>query len=80
MKELFKQMELLGRIHKGIKNAHTGTPAEFSAALGISRRRLYDIIEEMASRGAPIEYSRHGQTYSYSRDFEIVAVCEFRNL
>jgi hypothetical protein len=73
---LFKQLDLLKRIHKGVDAARTGTPAEFAAVLHIKKRRLYDILDELKDHGAPIVYSRMDQTYSYSEDFDIKTILQ----
>jgi len=77
---LFKQIELLERMHKFIEQSHTGTPEIFARHLGISVRRLFKIIEEMKDLGAPIDYSRKNETYYYTKIFEVSIVCSFRCL
>ena len=77
---LFKQIELLQRIHKLLESSCTGSPARFSKYLGISESRLYKIIDEMKDLGAPIDYSRQSETYYYSEPFEIDFSCTFRRL
>jgi len=77
---LFKQIELLQRIHKLIDSSRTGTPLEFSQRIRISERHLREIIDEMKDLGAPIGYSRRNETYYYSDPFEIDIVCNFRRL
>jgi predicted DNA-binding transcriptional regulator YafY len=77
---LFKQIELLQRTHKLIDVAHTGTPEDFAKRLGISSRRLYDVLDEMKMLGAPITYSRKANTYYYTDDFEVKIFCQFQCL
>jgi predicted DNA-binding transcriptional regulator YafY len=77
---LFKQIELLERIHKRIQTSHTGTPENFAQRMGVSLRRLYEIIEEMKGMGAPIHYSRSAETYYYEDSFEVHISCIFRRL
>jgi predicted DNA-binding transcriptional regulator YafY len=74
---LFKQLELLRRAHTMIRSAHTGTPADFARRLGISERRLYEVIGEMKALGAPVRYTRLGRTYYYSCDCEARLMCFF---
>jgi hypothetical protein len=79
MASLFKHVELLHRVDSGISSAKTGRPVEFAVALGISERKLYDILDEMKSYGAPIVYSRISRTYSYGDDFDIESIfCKFK--
>jgi len=77
---LFKQIELLQRIHQLIETSRTGTPGEFAKWIGVSERYLREIIDEMKDLGAPICYSRRNETYYYSEPFEISVSCNFRRL
>jgi hypothetical protein len=75
---LFKQIELLERLHKRINESSTGTPKEFAKRLCISEQYLYEIISEMKDMGAPIEYSRKNNTYYYTKQFEIDISCSLK--
>jgi len=77
---LFKQIELLQRIHQLIELSSTGSPEQFAKYLGISESRLYRIIEEMKDLGAPVDYSRQYGTYYYTEPFEMNISCTFRRL
>ena len=77
---LFKQMELLERMHKFIEQSHTGTPETFSKRLGISERRLFKMIEEMKDMGVPIDYSRKKETYYYTMAIQASIARSFRCL
>lgn len=77
---LFKQIELLQRIHKLIGSSCTGTPSEFAGRMRISERHLREIIDEIKDLGAPINYSRRSETYYYEEPFEIDISCTFRRL
>ena len=77
---LFKQMELLQRMHLLITTSCTGTPNEFAQRIRISERYLREIIDEMKDLGAPIDYSRRNKTYYYREPFEIDISCTFRCL
>lgn len=76
---LLKQIERLRQAHKLILNGQTGTPKEFAMRLHISERRLFDIIDDMRSMGAPIQYSRIQKTYYY--EFHCIAelYCNFKS-
>jgi len=77
---LFKQIELLQRIHHLIETSQTGSPEEFAHKIRISERHLREIIDEMKDYGAPINYSRRSETYYYTEPFEIDVSCVFRRL
>jgi len=59
------------KFHKLIDKQATGTPDEFAALLKISRRHLYDIIEEFKIQGAKIKYSRTLHTFFYEEEFTV---------
>jgi predicted DNA-binding transcriptional regulator YafY len=63
-----------------IESSHTGTPSEFAGKVKMSERHLREIIDEMKDLGAPIDYSRHNETYYYTEPFEIDVSCSFRRL
>ena len=61
-----------------LENRCTGTPEEFAGKLGISRTSLYETIDELKSRGAPIAYSKSIKTFYYTEPFEISISCNMR--
>lgn len=61
--QLFNRLETLDFL---IRAKKTGTPAQLSEHLGISKRTLHHIIDTMKTLGAPIHYSKYKQTYYYS--------------
>jgi len=67
-----EQIERLERIHNLIKRKGTGTPDQFCAKLGISRRQLFRIINLMKNLGATIDYSQSRQTYFYFESGEFI--------
>lgn len=69
----YSQEKILNWLFKGrlVKEQRTGTPEEFATKLGISRTRLYEMIEELRSRGAPIVYSKSRETFFYEYTFDI---------
>jgi transcriptional antiterminator len=77
---LFRQIELLKLAHKLINMSNTGSPQEFAKQLGISTRRLHEIIDEMKDLDAPIAYSRSAETYYYKEDYNMQITCTFQRL
>lgn len=67
-----KQLERLRKIHQYIKVANTGTPKEFSVKLHLSESQLYNILDNLKTKGFPIEYSRSLKSYIYDD------VCELK--
>lgn len=67
----FETLERLQRLHILIESGHTGTPDDLSRRLGVCRKTLYNMIEELKSRNAPIAYSRRRETFYYSKGFTL---------
>ncbi len=58
----------------------TGTPSEFANRLGVSRTRLYEMIDELKSHGAPITYDRGIRTFYYCEPFDITVTMQVSSL
>lgn len=63
--KFFDTIEKLSVLDKLLRQGHTGTPSELAKRLSISRSTLYDIIDELHSRGVEIKYSRSRYTFYY---------------
>jgi len=59
-------LKRLEKIHQLIKATNTGTPKEFAHTLGVSQSLLYNILDDLKTRGFPIVYSRNLKSYTYS--------------
>ena len=51
-----KQIERLQILSKLIEDQNTGSPKDLSARLGISRRQLYSLVEELKDLGLDISF------------------------
>lgn len=71
----FETIERVSRLHYFIKEECTGKPEILSKRLGISRASLYNIIDELRSYDAPIDYSRRRETFFYTKSFELSIQC-----
>lgn len=78
--KVFEYLDRISMMHKLIKVRKTGTPEEFARRLGVSRTSLYELIDEMRIRGAPIKYSKAARTFYYGEPFEILVNCSIRPL
>ena len=78
--KVFEYLDRISRMHKMLTGQHTGTPSEFASHLGVSRTTLYEMIDELKSRGAPISYSKSSCTFFYTEPFEINVSCSMRLL
>jgi biotin operon repressor len=66
--KLFDFPEKLSIMDKLIRQEHTGTPSELAERLSISRSTLYEVIDELVSRGVEIKYSRTRRTFYYNNN------------
>jgi len=78
--KVFEYLDRISRMHRMLTRQHTGTPSEFASQLGVSRTTLYEMIDELKSRGAPISYSKSLCTFFYTEPFEINVSCSMRPL
>jgi len=67
----FEQLERIRKIIRLIKYEKTGTPEEFADSLRISKRRLYDHLENFRDLGVRIDYSKERNTYFFSNGNEL---------
>jgi biotin operon repressor len=78
--KVFEYLDRINRMHKMVHSQQTGTQYEFAEFLGVSRTTLYEMIDELRSRGAPIQYSKSQRTFFYTEPFEINIYCSLRPL
>lgn len=76
----FETLECIQRLHAFIQAEKTGTPEQLAVRLGICRRTLYNIIDELKSQNAPILYSRKKETFYYSKKFNLKLFCSIEIL
>jgi biotin operon repressor len=76
--KVFEYLDRISLMHKLVLHRSTGTPEEFAHQLGVSRTSLYELIDELRSRGAPIVYSKSVKTFYYKEPFEIQVTCNLR--
>ncbi len=62
------RVNLMNRL---IQKRATGTPEDFAGILGVSRTRLYEMLEEIKSYNAPIAYDKTAKTFFYEHPFDI---------
>ncbi|EZH71667.1 hypothetical protein ATO12_06820 [Aquimarina atlantica] len=65
MNVIIKHVELMNRIDQLIRLKATGNPVELAERLGISKTKLYRIINIMKELNAPLEYDIDLQSYVY---------------
>lgn len=69
--ELKNEIYRLNKLHKLIKMQNTGTPQELANRLHISKRHLYNVLDDLKMLGAKIGYSRNNCTFYYKNHFDL---------
>jgi predicted DNA-binding transcriptional regulator YafY len=65
MNVIIKHVDLMNRIDQLIRLKATGRPLELAAKMGISKTKLYRIINIMRELNAPLEYDSEQHSYIY---------------
>ena len=78
--KLFEYLDRISMMHKLVSRQKTGTPEELAHRLGVSRTSLYELIDELRSRGAPIAYSKSAKTFFYRQPYDITVSCTLKPL
>ena len=68
----FEEADRREQIHQLIKLRATGTPKQLAKRLGMSKRSLFRIIEEMRGRGFPIAYDKLRECYYYEQEVTFI--------
>jgi predicted DNA-binding transcriptional regulator YafY len=66
MNLMVKQIQLIERMDQLIRLQATGSPEELISKLGISKTKLYRMINTMKTLNAPIEYDITLQSFVYA--------------
>jgi biotin operon repressor len=75
-----RQVEQLTKFHRLVLNRRTGTPDRLCRILGMSKSKLYEVIDDLRAKGAQIVYSRKRETFYYEHPFLIDLRCDIRPL
>jgi biotin operon repressor len=78
--KVFEYLDRISMMHKLVSRQNSGTPEEFARQLGVSRTTLYELIDELRSRGVPIAYSKSAKTFFYREPYDIAVTCSLRPL
>jgi len=63
--KLIEQLRLLERLDQLIRLKATGTPIALARRIGVSKRQLYRLLQELRDFGLPIEYCKKQHCYQY---------------
>ena len=66
-----EQLEEIKNVHSLIKNSYTGCPSTFAKKAGMSKRKLFAILEYLRELGAEIAYDRVVVSYYYQNYFDL---------
>ena len=61
--ELKNEIHRLNTLHRLIKLCNTGSPDELAHKLHISKRHLYNVLDDLRALGAKIDYSHSNYTF-----------------
>lgn len=75
-----KYIDRLKRMDQLIRQQHTGNSDEFAERMGISRRQLYNLIEELKDFGLPVSFSRRAQTFFYAHNCRLEINIQVKDL
>lgn len=78
--KIIEQLERLKTIHHLIEIQKTGSPNEFADKIHVSKRQLFNILDDLKLLGAPIEYSTLRKSYIYSEYCEIQLLFQIKTL
>lgn len=67
--KLFEYIDRLSLMHKLIEEKCTSTLDYFAERLSISKRKLFNIIDELKIMGAPIYYDNQIKSYRYEKEY-----------
>jgi predicted DNA-binding transcriptional regulator YafY len=65
---LIKNLNQVEKLHELIVQQKTGTSKELAEKLGISRAKLYVLIDELTELNMPVAYSRKYETFYYVQE------------
>lgn len=77
---IFKQLNRLQQIDQLIRQRRTGNAEELAEKLNISRRQVYNWLEELKSYGLEIDYKREIKSFVYLKPYQINITLDIREL
>lgn len=73
---LIEQIERVRRMDQLIRLHSTGNSEEFAQKLKISKKHVYNLIEELKDAGASIRYDRNQRSFVYDSPHCIEISCQ----
>ncbi len=86
--EFIRQIERLQLLNKLVKEQRTGKPEELAKRLGISRAKLYLMLDELRDEGIEIRFSKRSNSFIYENcggvsvvfSLKVLGAVEIRNI
>ncbi len=75
-----KQINRLQQIDQLIRQKRTGNADELAYKLEISRRQVYNWLDEFKGLGLEIEYNREIKSYVYLKPYQINIILDIKEL
>lgn len=67
----YKYLDRLQYMDQLIRQQRTGNATEFGRKLGLSRRQVYNLLEELRLLGIELEYNRSLKSFIYLKSYKI---------
>lgn len=77
---IFKQINRLQQLDQLIRQKRTGSADDLAQRLNLSRRQVYNWIDQLRDLGLEIEYNRGIQSFYYVKSYKVSIVIGIENL
>lgn len=77
---IFKNIEKLKQIDYLIREKRTGNAESFAKKLDLSRRQVYNWINELRYYGLEISYDKHTKSFVYDKEYEVIIDFKIKEL
>lgn len=64
---VYKTKERIAKFDYLVSHNMTGTPGELATQLNLSKRQLYNFLNELKEMNVPVKYSKEKQCYHYTK-------------
>jgi len=68
---IYRYKNRLEQIDQLIRQKRTGNAMQFAEKIGVSRRQIYNFLDDLKNLGMEIEYDRNSGTYYYKKLYKL---------
>lgn len=68
---IYRYINRLQQIDQLIRQRRTGNATQFAGKVGVSRRQIYNCLDDLKNLGMEIEYDRNNETYFYRKLYKL---------